>query len=450
MKKKIISFFTEGQARTVKARKNIAGMLFLKGLSILLSFIIVPMTINYVSSYQYGIWLTISSLVAWLSFFDIGLGNGMKNKFIEAVSVGKIKLAKIYVSTTYTILILIVLIIWITISILNLYIDWSSILKVPAEMKIELRYVVFIVLTNFALQFVLKLIATLLNALQKPAFSSLFDTLSQIILAVIILLLTYYTEGSLIYLALALLSSQVLVIGLGTLWVYTHELKRFRPSYKFVRFGMAKGLMSLGVKFFFLQIIAIIIYQTNNIIISRNLGPGEVSVYNIAFKYMSIINMLYIIILTPFWSAFTESKTVGDYEWMKKSTKRLRKVFFMFCLVGMILVCISPLVYKIWLGDKLFIPFIVTFLMLFYQIANTWGALHTQLLAGLGKIKLQLIFSSICGMINIPISVFFCKLWGLPGLVLGNTIVLSIFGSWFGYIQVNKILNKNATGIWNK
>lgn len=450
MRDKLKLFFTQGQERSLKAKRNILGMFFLKGLSIFISLLIVPLTINYVSPYQYGIWLTISSLVAWLSFFDIGLGNGLKNKFIEAISRGKIKLAKIYISTTYAILAIIVFLVWCVFSIVVFYVNWAAVLNTSLEMAQELTYVILIMLTNFCCQFVLRLISTLVNSIQKPFLASLFDTVSQIILALFILYLTKYTEGSLIYLAIALGIAQISVLILASFWFYTHELFLYRPSIRFVRFRMAKGLLSLGAKFFFLQIISIIIYESNNIIITQLLGPSEVSVYNIAYKYLFTITMLFNIILTPFWSAFVEAHALDDYNWMKNVTKKLRIAFLLIAVAGVVMTLISPIVYKMWLGNTIYIPFIITFLMLIYHITNTWGGLHSQLLAGLGKVKLQLFFSSICGIINIPLTVCLCKLWGLPGLILGNIIVFLLFNSWFGFIQVNRILSKKAEGVWNE
>ena len=43
-----------------------------KGGTILISLILVPMTLSYLNPYEYGIWLTLSSTLAWIYTFDIG------------------------------------------------------------------------------------------------------------------------------------------------------------------------------------------------------------------------------------------------------------------------------------------------------------------------------------------------------------------------------------------
>ena len=449
--KNILSSIKQGSDRSVLAKKNIIGMFFLKGISIFINLLIVPLTIGYLSSYKYGLWLTISSLVSWLSFFDIGFGNGLRNKFIESISIGKKKLAKIYVSTTYAILIILIIFGWILFSIVSFQVEWTRVLNAPTDMSNELKYVIFIAITNFSFQFSLRLISTLFVAIQKPAIAALFDTVSQLLVVLFIMILIHFTnDGSLIYLSISQGVSYISVLLIGSIWAYKTILKDYSPNINYVRFKYAKDLMSLGLKFFFMQIIAIIIYQTDNIVISRILGPSQVTVYNISYKYMQVLNMIFMIVLTPFWSAFTEAKAKMDYDWMKKVTKKLWMFFILLSTIGLLLDLISSFVYKLWIGKTIFIPFMITVLMYFYQMLNIWGTLHTQLLAGLGKIKLQLYFSAIIGLLYLPVITYLCKMYGLNGILVGNILLMLFFTSWFGPVQISKILNQKAKGIWNE
>lgn len=425
-------------------------MFVLRGISILCGFLIVPLTINYVSSYEYGIWLTISSLVAWLSFFDIGIGNGLRNRFTEAVESHNPEAARIYVSTAYTIITLIVGCVWLIAMVASNFLNWSKILNTYPGLNKELLYTVLIVITNFSILFVLGLNKTLLNALQKPALASAFDTISQVLLCVVLLIITHISKGNLVYLALAMGGTSIVTLVIANLWTFKTILKDYRPSVRFVKFRYAKDIMSLGINFFFLQILSIAFYQTNNLIISHYIGPEEVTVYNIAFKYMHVLPMAFTIILTPFWSAFTEAKVNEDYSWMISARKRLVQVLIGFGVLGLIMVAVSPFVYSVWIKDVVIVPFTVTLLVYVYQMINMWGTLWTQLLAGLGKIRLQLICSSVCCLLYVPVCCYFCHKFGLTGLLTVSIVLPLICTSWFGVIQTSKILNKTATGIWNK
>ena len=127
--------FVKGHERSVKAKKNIIASIFIKGFSIVISLLLVPIIINYINPTRYGIWITISSIVAWLSFFDIGLTQGLRNKFAEAKAKGDTHIAQVYVSTTFAILGLVFSGVWLVFILANQFIDWSKILNVGTEMK---------------------------------------------------------------------------------------------------------------------------------------------------------------------------------------------------------------------------------------------------------------------------------------------------------------------------
>lgn len=448
--KKLTHLLDKGDARSVRAKKNIVGMTLLKGISILCSLLIIPLTIDYVSSYEYGIWLTISSLVGWLSFFDIGIGNGLRNRFIEAMESGRHRLARIYVSTSYAIIALVVGAVWLIASGASFFVDWTAVLNAKPDLATEILYTVLIVITNFSIIFILGLVRTLYNAIQKPAVSTVFDTLTQVLLCAVLFVLTRFSHGNLVYLALAMGGTSLVVLAASNIWGFSHALRRYVPSLKCVRFRYAKDIMSLGIMFFFLQILAIAFYQTNNLIITHYLGPHEVTVYNVAFKYMQIIPMVFTIVITPFWSAFAEAKVKQDFAWMRKTRRRLMQIVLLLAIAGLLMVIISPFFYKIWIKNAVTVPFIVTLLVYIFQVINIWGTMWTQLLSGLGKIRLQVICSTICCVGYIPVSCYFCSRFGLIG-VLGVSIVLPLIcTSWFGVVQTRKIINRTATGIWDK
>ena len=169
------NFINKGHDRSVRAKKNILASFLIKCLSIGIGLLLVRLTIDYINPSRYGIWLTLSSIVAWFSFFDIGLTQGLRNKFAAAIANGQDSLAQIYVSTTYAILAIIFSIIWILFLIVNQFLDWSKILNISESMRSEVSILAVIVFTYFCLQFVFRIITTIITADQQPAKASLID-----------------------------------------------------------------------------------------------------------------------------------------------------------------------------------------------------------------------------------------------------------------------------------
>ena len=147
--KLIVNYLSRGNERSVITKKNILFSFVIKGLNIATTLLLVPLTIDYVNKVQYGIWLTLSSIIAWFSFFDIGFGNGLRNKFAEAVAKGKHKLARIYLSTTYAILVILIGIVFILFLNINPFIDWAKILNTSPSMALELNILALIVFSFF-------------------------------------------------------------------------------------------------------------------------------------------------------------------------------------------------------------------------------------------------------------------------------------------------------------
>ena len=75
---KLISFFSKGSERSILAKKQILYSFVLKAVSILIGLLFVPLLLNYLDAERYGIWLTLTSIVGWFTFFDAGLGNGLE------------------------------------------------------------------------------------------------------------------------------------------------------------------------------------------------------------------------------------------------------------------------------------------------------------------------------------------------------------------------------------
>lgn len=443
------NIINRGHDRSVKAKKNIIGTLIFKGCSIAISLVLVPLTIHYVNPTQYGIWLTLSSIVGWLAFFDIGFGNGLRNRFAEAIAKGEHELARIYLSTTYAILSIIVVSLLIIFFCVNPLLNWSRILNSPADMAGELGTLAMLVFVFFCLQFVLQLITTIITANQQPAKASFFNFLGSLLSLAVIFILTKTTSGNLIYLGLSLGAVPVVVLIGSSIWFYTHGYKMYAPAYKYVKFSYARNLMSLGLKFFIIQIAAIIFYETSNLIIIQLFGPAEVTSYNIAYKYFSIIPMAMGIVMTPFWSAFTEAWVKKDTAWIQSTMKKLRMLWVLITIAALLMLLFSNFIYSLWVGKKIIVPISVSATIAFYVVINAWNGIYSQFLNGVGKIKIQLYFALAGSLVNIPLAIFLGKTLGIYGVVL-STAIISIMAAIISPIQYSKIINNRATGVWAK
>jgi O-antigen/teichoic acid export membrane protein len=448
--KSLFNKFFSGHERSVKAKKNIIASFALKGTSILISLLLVPLTIDYLNPTKYGIWITLTSVIAWFSFFDIGLGNGLRNKFATAKAEGKDVLARTYISTTYAIISIISVVLFVIFFVVNQFLDWGKILNTTGDI-VELEKLVFIVFSVFCLQFIIKLINVVFVADQRPAMSSGINTLGNLISLIVVFVLVKTTQGSLLYLGASFSIINLVVPLLAGIWFFNTSYKKYSPSLKYIDFSYLKELISLGTRFFIMQGAALIVFMTDNIIITQISGPQDVTPYNIAYKYFGIVTMLFTIITAPMWSAYTEAYVKKDFTWIRQATKKVYKLWGL-AFIGLIfMLFVSNYAYQFWIGDSVNIPFLLSAVMALWVMLSTSIMVFSNFLSGISKIKLSLWHSVFVSIINIPLSIYFARNleMGSVGVMLA-TVCCLLPRVFFQPIQYFKIINGTAKGIWNK
>jgi len=447
-----LRFITKGHERSVRAKKNILSSLLIKGASIAISFVSLPITLNYVDSSTYGVWLTMSSIVGWFVFFDIGLTQGLRNRFAEAKAVGDEKLARIYVSTTYAILGIIFIGVWLIFLIVNNFLDWSKILNVSESMRPDVTSLALIVFTYFCISFVFRIITTILLADQFPAWSSLIDLIGQALALLIIIILVKTTEGSVVKLGLALCIAPLVVLIGANFIMFNSKYKRFSPSISHVRFQYARELFNIGLKFFIIQLAGIIQYQTANIIIARNFGTADVTAYNVVYKYFGIPYMIFNIFLIPFWSASTEAYQKKDISWIRNGIRRYNQLGLLMLFGTLFMLVFSSPFYRLWLGEgKVAVAFSLSFWGFMYFNVMMFGGKYVQFLNGISALRIQFITSIISPVLYLGVVLLLIKYFhiGVYSIFIG-AILSSFNGYILAPIQYHMILNKNRKGIWLK
>lgn len=451
VKDKFLKHFFQGDARTVKVKKNVYLSFFLKGISVLISFLLIAITLRYLNQYKFGLWLTISSVISWINFFDIGLSNGLRNKLTESLAEEKYLLAKEYVSTTYFMMILVVFFLLILFFLLSIFIDWYSLFNLSKEFNENINLIVFVIFVFFSIRFILNIITVILLANQYPAKSNLITVISDFVTLCSVFLLTKFSSGSLLYISIIYSVIPIIILFIASLVLFNSKYSYLKPSINSIKLTKYKNLLNTGFNFFIIQMAVLIIFSTDNLIITKLLSPKEVTPYNIAYKYFGIVTMVFSIIVTPLWSAITDAYTKNDINWIKKSMKGITKIWGVLIFVTILLLIFSNLFYALWVGKDLIIPFKLSCLMAFYVVLASWNNIFAFFINGVNKIKLQTYYSVLAMLINIPLSIFFVKNLntGSLGVILATCISLSL-GAIIGPIQYKKIIRGSARGIWNK
>lgn len=449
----ISNFFKSGHSRTIAAKKNVAGNILIKVFSMFVSFIIVPITINYINPTQYGIWLTLTSMISWVALLDVGLTQGLRNKFAEAKAKNDHLLAKIYVSTTYFYITVLFLGVWILFLLVNSFIDWDKLINIPFSLNSEVKMLASIIITYFCFQFIFQVIKTIIIADQKPAIASLIDLIGQVVSLLIIYIFTLVTKGSLILLGIAIGVFPVLFLILANVYFFSTDYKSYKPELKFVKNEYRNELMGLGLKFFILQLAAMIQYGSSMFLIARYFNTTEVTSYNIAFKYFMTLQGVFLIFLAPLWSSSTDAYFKGDFNWIIKAVKNYLFILLPFLGLGIIMLIFANQFYDFWLGEGLVdISYEVSLYSFLFFAIGMFSSVFVNVINGIGALKVQFYSSFITSIGFIFLALFFIKSLNLPvwSIILAS-IISNVYGYFIAPFQLYQILVvRKLSSIWFK
>lgn len=445
---RVKSRLIHSDGRSSKVVANILASFVIKGWSGVVQLLLVPVTLACLNNYEYGIWMTISTVLLWIDSFDVGLGNGLRNKIAEFVAKEDYESAQEAVSTTFFALVGIMIPISILLVAIIGSVDMYKLLNVDVLRVPNLQLVMLLSVLMVCCTFVFKFVGNVYLGLQLPAVNNMIIVLGQTVALLGVALISYLCpNSSLLIVATTYTGSSLFVYILSFPITFYWKYPKLCPKVNMCRKDMLASLFSLGFKFFVLQIFGIILFSTSNVIISRMLSPEMVTPYQISYRYLGIMLMLFGIVMAPLWSATTDAYYKKDMQWINRTSKRALKVFWGAALGLTIMVAISGYVYSIWTLGKVEISMSLTISIAIYVLVVMYSLLYAHFLFGMGTIRLQMYVTIAEALLFVPLAMIGVKSIGLEGLVWA-LVAVNLLCAISNRIQFKKIISGKAKGIW--
>ncbi|MFH7321198.1 lipopolysaccharide biosynthesis protein [Desulfurivibrio sp. D14AmB] len=406
--------------RTRNYLRQIKGAVVYRAVAMGASFLAIPLMIGYLGQEQFGVWSTLLTVMSWLVFFDLGVGNGLRNKVAESLAKNIKGEAGNYVASGYTLIGLIALGLWVVVTLASYIIPWQTVFNTRAISEAELRFTAQIVSFFILLNFWVGLIGALLGAVQKTSLVALGQLIANMLILGLLLVLTRTTDSAISWLAMVYGVSLVSANILLSLWFY-RRYPELRPRPSLDRRHVSP-LLALGLQFFVIQLAVLVIFTTDKMLITQLFGPQHVTPYEVVFKLFSVITFIHALISAPLWSAYTEAYHRGDFVWIKFMLRKQLLIFGVIWLLGIALLLSSKAIIVLWIGQELEVSWSLLAAMGFFVLIVVWNNIYAVFVNGIGKIRVQLYTAVVAMLVNIPLSVFFAKYLGLglSGIVMGT------------------------------
>ena len=405
---------------------------------VLISFFSVPILIKYLGKESYGFWITISSVISWFLIFDFGFGNGLRNFLTKFLSQADNSNSRSVIISSYIIVIFISFLIFIIGCISLNFIDLSTVFNIHFLTNSEIKYLLIILLSGVCILFVLQLCQSLFYSIQEPSKVNLIRTLKQLFIFLIIILLTSTDNifKNLFYITIINSSIPLIILFVFTFYFFYNN-RGLIPKISDINLEIGRQVMSLGINMFILRLSSIFLLSILPFMFTRYIGPEMTAYYHICFKYFSIIKIAMAIILSPYWSAVTLKFENFQYSWIRKYLFKTFKFSILGCILIFIMLLFFNKIIVIWIGDTIQINYSIALWVSIFIGVFIITEPFILFINGIGKIKIQVVYSLFIIFFTVPLSLLFFYFTNLGFIsFLLTPIIFRLIRSTHAFFQI--------------
>lgn len=418
-----------------------ASSLLARGVAMLVSLVTLPLTIRYLGKVQYGVWVTVSTTVVMLSVLDLGIANTLTNFISEAFAEDDREKAQGYFSSAF----------WMTVAVAATlgaiaaavwpFVDWGKLLHLtsPALAR-EASECVGISVAFFLLSLPLNLANRVLSGYQQVHVTNYFQMLNSV-LGLVAVIAVVLLRGGLV--SLMLMYCGAMLTGSLTLnfWLMLRQKPWIRPHPRKTRRHMVRALLGQGALFFVLQITTLVVFNSDNLVISHYLGPAEVTPYSVAWRLIGYATLFQFMLVPSFWPAFTEAYRKGELDWVRRNYHRMERTTLLAVSSAALLIGLfgRPVI-GLWAGRAAVPPALLLWTMAAWAVVSCITTNQALLLTATARLKVETIAAVLAAVANLGASIVLVQRIGAEGVILSTLLSFCIFMVVPQGLEVRRIL----------
>ena len=431
--------------------KNAFFACLIKGGALIISLLSTPAFIKYFDNNAIlGVWYTMLSVIMWFLNFDLGVGNGIRNNLVKALTVNDRREAKHIVSSgifTTALITIALSVVGITVlSVVNL----NSLFNIEDNLISEktLYISTLLVFSAIMLRFMLTTISSIFYSLQMSAVNN-FLSLCVSVLQFIYVVSVHFDdpEIALVNVSLAYMILSNLPVAIAGIIVFFTKLNDCRPNVRFIDRQHINMVMKIGGIFFFCQILYMLITNTNEFLITKLYGPEYTTEYTFYYKVTSLISMVVTLAMTPIWSVVTKAMVEGNWQWLKKLVNKIQLVGIAVIAMEFLIIPVLPFVFDIWLGENsIEVNYMIALSFSCFGSAFVYSSMLSTIVCGLARMKLQAICYAVGVVFKFIFVIFVSKVTNNWSIVVWSNALLLAPYCIIQQIDLNRFLkSKLAT-----
>ncbi len=398
-----------------------ASALLGRGLGLLISLVTLPLTVRYLGKLEYGVWVTISTSVAMLSVLDLGIANTLTTSISQAYAEDDREKAQHLYATAFWITLGIVLVLTPACFWAWKIADWSSIFHLRDPNLIsQARAAAAISAAFFLFSLPLNLANRVLSGYQQVHLSNYF-AMANSVFGLVAIVSVVVLKGTLVDLAAAYAAAMLLGTLSLNLWLCLWQRPWLAPAPWRIRRKLIAPLFGQGSLFFVLQLTGLVVFNSDNLVITHYLGAAEVTPYSTAWRLCAYASLFQTLLIPSLWPAFTEAYEKGDLLWVQRTFSSVnRKSLLLVGGVALVIGLAGRAVIRVWAGEAAVPPSGLLWLMAFYALLVSVTTNQALLLTATGRLRLEAGAAVAAAIANLYFSIAWVQRIGASGVILAT------------------------------
>jgi len=426
-------------------KKNLITSYMHMFIAILLPFFVTPYLVNHLGKEQYGLWVLLTSIIAYFSLSSFGFTTTLlkqsSSRLTQLDELSKIVSVTFFSLFAFSIMIFLVFII--------MYVYFTNIFSINENLIAIAKDTFIIVFILFMVLFFTSIYDTLLFASQKLYIKNILEIFKNICVALLSVYLVSLDFG--VY-EIALMNLVVHVIYFMIIKALINKHLKYYLSIKYLTKSNFKEMLNPSMHYFILGVAGIIIFNSDNIILASYISLSAVAVYSLGYKIVDAVQKIIfklVDILMPNIALLNAQK---DY---KRILKLHNKMIFISVSISIpiyiFLFFTNQWLMSIWVGKDNVLDKNIMAIFIIFSFIHTWVHVSAVFVAAIGIHKETSYVALFEAVLNIFLSIVLINFFGVLGVALGTLIAHILTNAWFVnywfYKSVNLLVKEREVEI---
>ena len=391
-------------------------------------FVLVPIVLHYLGREDYGLWATIGQMLGYLALLDLGMANAVVRRTARMREHGDTEAINRMVSTALALYCALGLVFLIAGLVLSGFLPyWSAI---PQD-RTRVATTIFVIMVIYgSVSFPLRVASSTLNGYQRMAATNVTTFMANLLSPVLAVVLLA-TGFGLIALPLGSVIAGLLA-AISAFVILRRTVPELRVGWRFVSRLEAKEIFGWSWQLFLNNIAVAIIYQTDNLVVASGVGLAAVTVYTLTSR-LPMYAM-------PLIFTLGDSCHPGAFELYEQGKlDRLREVYVRVLRLtaaagfttAVIALAFNESFMRLWVGVKNYGGMELTAVFVFIMFYRVMMQVASIVVISSGKLKGVVMMSLAEALLNLVLSVWWVRYYGILGVAMGTAAAGILTSGWY-------------------